>query len=131
MSNTSDFVDLLNKEIEELQKAIKEPIKCNETATEISREYARRVMLENQLFYKKGCLSKNYYYEYQISVLEKALELAVETMRYELGREAIKNLYKDAMNNLKDNLNMKVDKGMCEWYIEQAQKEIKNASICD
>lgn len=103
MSNTSDFVDLLNKEIEELQKAIKEPIKCNETATEISREYARRVMLENQLFYKQGCLSKNYYYEHQISVLEKALEIAVN------------------IANLKSNHL---------WTIEEikdkAQKELKN-----
>lgn len=65
----------------------------------------------------------------KITIIEKALELAVETMRYELGREAIKNLYKDAMSNLKDNLNMRVDKEMCEWYIAQAQKELKNETI--
>ena len=59
-------------------------------------------------------------------ILAKALELAVETMRYELGREAIKNLYKDAIKNLKDNLNMKFDTEMCEWFIEQAKEMLEN-----
>ena len=70
---------------------------------------------------------KKYIYELEqkLSHTEKALALAVETMRYELGREAIKNLYKDAIKNLKDNLNMKFDTEMCEWFIEQA-KEMKS-----
>ena len=113
---SKDFVDLLHKEIEELQKAIKEPIKCNETATEISSEYARRVMLENQLFYKQGCLSKNYYYEHQISVLEKALELACRNTYCELCPLAIQ------CDDDSDNC----EKSLPKWYIEQAQKEIKN-----
>ena len=62
----------------------------------------------------------------QIKILEKALKMAVETMRYELGREAIKNLYKDAIKNLKDNLNMKFDTEMCEWFIEQAKEMLEN-----
>lgn len=111
MSNTSDFVDLLNKEIEELQKAIKEPIKCNETATEISREYARRVMLENQLFYKQGCLSKNYYYEHQISVLEKALEIAV---KHFVNLEDCDFAKKSWATSIK-------------YFKEQAQKELKQS----
>lgn len=64
--------------------------------------------------------------EKQLAITEKALELAVETMRYELGREAIKNLYKDAIKNLKDNLNMKFDTEMCEWFIEQAKEMLEN-----
>lgn len=62
----------------------------------------------------------------QLAITEKSLELAVETMRYELGREAIKNLYKDAIKNLKDNLNMKFDTEMCEWFIEQAKEMLDN-----
>jgi hypothetical protein len=63
--------------------------------------------------------------QHRLDVAKKALELACETMRYELGRESIKNLYKDAMKNLKNNLNMEIDKGMCQWYLEQAEKELK------
>lgn len=63
--------------------------------------------------------------QHRLEVAEKALEMACETMRYELGRESIKNLYKDAMKNLKNNLNMKIDKEMCQWYLEQAEKELK------
>lgn len=63
--------------------------------------------------------------QHRLDVAEKALELACETMRYELGRESIKNLYKDAMKNLKNNLNMKTDKEMCKWYLEQAESELK------
>lgn len=63
--------------------------------------------------------------QYRLSVAEKALELACETMRYELGRDAIKNLYNDAIKNLKDNLNMKTDKEICQWYLEQAEKALK------
>ena len=64
--------------------------------------------------------------EKQLAITKKALELAVETMRYELGREAIKNLYKDAIKNLKDNLNMKFDTEMCEWFIKQAKEMLEN-----
>lgn len=63
--------------------------------------------------------------QHRLDVAEKALELACETMRYELGRDAIKNLYKDAMKNLKESLNMKTDKEICQWYLEQAEKELK------
>ena len=64
--------------------------------------------------------------QHRLEVADKALELAVETMRYELGREAIKNLYKDTIKNLKDNLNMKFDTEMCEWFIEQAKEMLGN-----
>ena len=63
--------------------------------------------------------------QHRLDVAEKALELAIETMRYELGRDAIKNLYKDAIKNLKENLNMKTDKEMSQWYLEQAESELK------
>ena len=62
----------------------------------------------------------------QLALTEKALALAVETMRYELGEEAIKNLYKDAMENLKDNLNMRFDTEMCDWYKTKAKEIMKN-----
>ena len=63
--------------------------------------------------------------QHRLDVAEIALELACETMRYELGRDAIKNLYKDAIKNLKENLNMKTDKEMSQWYLEQAERELK------
>lgn len=63
--------------------------------------------------------------QHRLDVAEKALELAIETMRYELGRDAIKNLYKDAMKNLKENPNIKIDKEMCQWFLGQAEKEVK------
>ena len=58
-------------------------------------------------------------------ILKKALELAIETMNYEIGADAIINLYKLAMKNLKENLpNAKVNEKVWDFYIEQAKESL-------
>lgn len=116
MSNTSDFVDLLQREIEELQKAIREPIKCANTATEIERDISRRIMLENQLHYKQGCLSKNYYYESQINDLNAKIEEKDQRIQ-ELEEQLA--------------ITEKALKMACEQYYEDCGLEDCPESMCD
>lgn len=61
----------------------------------------------------------------KLAAMKKALELAVETLRYEWGRDAIKELYKQAIENLEDG-NLGFDTKMAEWFEEQAKEMLKD-----
>lgn len=110
----------------------------NETIYGLGKDYNKRIeKLEDELFAEKRHHEKvaNALLNYKDKVSEltsklilikKALALAVETLRFELGREAIKNLYKDALQNLSNNLNMKFDEEMSEWFIKQAEEVMRD-----